>query len=160
MDTYSLDDHVVALRVHVRKRRPHLSLVDVSVTLKFLNSIELKITSRASRRRVVQPKTAKTLSRCTFTNSATNVGAARRRPRGAARRTCAGAGPIPRAGLQLAVTASTGGLPLLGAHSLLSAGFSRRTTTRCGSVSWASSGRCQSQSVCGVPAVWVVCRGV
>jgi hypothetical protein len=41
-------------------------------------------------------------------------GAVRRRPRGAARRSCAGAGPLPRTGAQLAVRVSTGGLPLMG----------------------------------------------
>jgi hypothetical protein len=39
---------------------------------------------------------------------------AARRPRGAARRSCAGDEPLPRAGAQLPVRVSTGGLPLLG----------------------------------------------
>jgi hypothetical protein len=75
--------------------------------------------------------------------------AAGRRPRGAARRSCAGAGPLPRARVQLAVPASAGGLPLMGAHAWLSACVARGTPTRCGSESWASSSRCQSQAVCG-----------
>jgi hypothetical protein len=85
---------------------------------------------------------------------------ARRRPRGAARLFRACAGPLPRAGAHLAVHASAGGLPLLGAHARLSACVTRGTPTRCGSQSWASSGRCPSPAVCGFPAVWVVCRGV
>ena len=40
-------------------------------------------------------------------------GAARRRPYGPARRSCAGDGPLPRAGAQFTVRVSTGGLPLL-----------------------------------------------
>jgi hypothetical protein len=40
-------------------------------------------------------------------------GAVRRWPRGAARRSCSGAGLLPRAWAQLAVRVSTGGLPLM-----------------------------------------------
>jgi hypothetical protein len=84
-------------------------------------------------------------------------GAARHRPE---RRSCVCASPLPRAGAQLAVCASAGGLPLLGAHARLSAGVTRRTPTLCGNTSWTSSSLCPSQTVCGFPAVWVVCRGV
>ena len=48
--------------------------------------------------------------------------AARHRQHGVAQRSCTGAGPLPRAGAQLDVRISAGGLPLRGAHARLSAG--------------------------------------
>jgi hypothetical protein len=70
-------------------------------------------------------------------------GAARRRPRNAVWRSCAGGGPLPRAGTQVVVHASVGCLPLLGDHTLLSAVVARRMPTLCDIVSWVSSGLCQ-----------------
>jgi hypothetical protein len=47
-----------------------------------------------------------------------------------------------------------------GPHAWLSACVDRGTPTHCGGASWVSSGRCQSQAVCGFPVVWVVCEDV
>jgi hypothetical protein len=60
--------------------------------------------------------------------------AVRRRPRGAPQRSCAGAGPLPRAGAQIVVRVSTGGLPLMGLTRgclRASPGGRPRTVTAC-----------------------------
>jgi hypothetical protein len=74
---------------------------------------------------------------------------------GSAWRSCEGGGPLPCVRTQLAVRASAGCPATAGAHTLLSAGVTRRTPTCCGSVSWASSSLCQLSAVCGFPTVWL-----